>query len=95
MRALRLDANPTKCVDRACLPLCPTRSVFVLICPPGQGACTNSTRRTSIKPRGALPGRWRLVGRSGRLELLEPAPPVSGNLTGRERGVSEAGQDFW
>jgi NAD-dependent dihydropyrimidine dehydrogenase PreA subunit len=31
MRAPRPDVNPTKCVDRACLPMCPTRSVFVLI----------------------------------------------------------------
>jgi hypothetical protein len=30
MRAPRLDVNPTKCVDRAWLPVCPTRSVFVL-----------------------------------------------------------------
>lgn len=35
MRAPRLDVNPTKWVDRAWLPVCPTRSVFVLICPPG------------------------------------------------------------
>lgn len=33
MRAPRLDVNRMEFVDRAWLPVCPTRSVFVLICP--------------------------------------------------------------
>ena len=79
MRAPRLDVNSTKCVDRACLPVCPTRPVFVLICPPGPGALTNSTRRTSIKPRGAPPGpvaTGRLVWstlRAGAAGLWKPS----------------------
>jgi hypothetical protein len=47
MRAPRLDVNPTKCVDRAWLPVCPTRSVFVLICPPG--AALARTQRGALQ----------------------------------------------